>query len=180
MRRVDPVIKVAKILNVIIDPVTDSPYGQIKGGELQLRGRLAKVVLHRDKKIEIACGRDRLLLPNLRSGLQILWDEPYDYMQYPSYLEGATLYLLPLLQDGPYSAERFMNKYQRLDGIVIQPSVSQPGRFKRCGNFYSTWQPMTDFIWCGSDYFDAISADCGLDLEISELNGEKAYIINII
>ncbi|EPE30023.1 hypothetical protein GLAREA_13071 [Glarea lozoyensis ATCC 20868] len=180
---------VVEVVDVHVELVSENPYGEIKGGFLTLKGRLARaeyneegVRLYQTPKLASFKG------PTWDPDIVFTWDSPGTRETLD---EKATFYMLPILghrvpllgHKVPILEHRdaFNDLYDIL-GIVIRPiSGHMPLRFKRLAGFraYGLSAPAAAVVWC--DYFDKTYEDCGLDLEPStSATGITQYTITII
>ena len=147
-----PGVEVGELIGAYVSPATDNVFGQLRYGQVQVRGRLAKMVLH-DCHCDFLYGTESLQLKYERAGLfmswgplSLTWDEP-DGLEYATQEDGSTLYLLPLILIPLLPREQHLPEDRRpVSGIFIQVAESRPTKFKRLGYFFSTWN--TDTSGC--------------------------------
>jgi Heterokaryon incompatibility protein (HET) len=162
------------ILTVRVDLATASPFGQITGAFLQVRGKLAKAVMYVSTEpggvwslgvhCKTLCKADFHIFQDvaLEEGTEISADL-FD-----------NLYCLPIRNPAVYPAGDF-----GIRGLLLQATGKRNGEFRRFGVFSVFYQKDDVLLTNACEYFDSQAESCGLEYS-SDDNGGYKYIITIV
>jgi hypothetical protein len=162
------------ILAVHVDLASADPFGQVRGGLLQVKGKLARAAMY----VSAEHGGNWSFGVYAESLLKI----DFHVHQDVAFEEGAwisaeslnNLYCLPIRDPTVYPAGDF-----GVRGLVLQHTANCPGEFKRFGVFSVFYQKDDELLARACEYFDEQAEECGLESTDDGENGYK-YKITIL
>jgi hypothetical protein len=162
------------ILAARVDLATASPFGQITGAFLQVKGKLAKAAMYVSTEPGSIWSFGVYVKTLCKADFHVFQDVAFEQGTEISADFFDNLYCLPVRSPTVYPAGDF-----GIRGLLLQATGKRAGEFKRFGAFSVFYQKDDMLLANACEYFDSQAESCGFEYSSDDEGGYK-YIITIV